>query len=161
MFLLDAKNKKMKKLLLKNVVYKVVFILVGIILGVCLTFLYVQKYGIPFENVLQSVSKIEETKQMQQIIDNVAKLMILPKGEQPVIATITDSATLAKEQPFYADSSNGDVVLVYQKALKAIIYNPEKNIIVNVGPVSVQPDVQNEQTSVIDQVDTTSEQKKK
>ena len=155
------KRLLLKEELLKKIVYKALLILIGVILGICLTFLYVQKYGIPFEKVLQSVSKIEETKQMQQIIDNVAKLMILPKGEQPVIATIMDSITLAKEQPFYIGSSNGDVVLVYQKALKAIIYNPEKNIIVNVGPVSVQPDVQNEQTSVIDQVATTSEQKKK
>ena len=151
----------MNKILLKNICYKVLFVLVGILLGIGLTFLYVQKYGIPFEKVLQNVSKVEEDKKIQEITDSVGKLMILPKGEQPVIATITDSAGLAKEQPFYVGSSNGDVVLVYKKALKAIIYSPEKNIIVNVGPVSVQSDTQNGQASTTDKVATTSDQKKK
>ena len=151
----------MNKILLKKICYGVLLILVGILLGIGSTFLYVQKYGIPFEKVLQNVSKVEEDKKMQEIVNNVAKLMVLPKGEQPVVATITDSVALAKEQPFYVGSSNGDIVLVYQKALKAIIYNPEKNIIINVGPVSVQPDTQKGQVSTTNKVATTSEQKKK
>ena len=151
----------MRKILSKNLCYKALLVFIGILLGIGLTFLYVQKYGIPFEKVLQTISKVEEDKKIKEITDNVGKLMMLPKGEQPVIATITDSVNLAKEQPFYAGSSNGDVVLVYQKALKAIIYSPEKNIIVNVGPVSMQPDPKNEQAPVVDKVATTSEQKKK
>jgi len=136
---------------LKKVGIKIVLVVLGLVVGVGASFLYIQKFGIPFDGILQNVSKAEESKKLQetqQIIKSVGKLIILPEGEEPVLATITDAAALSKEQSFYAGSSNGDVVLVYQKAQKAIIYNPGKNIIVNVGAVSVQPGTQVEQNTL-------------
>ena len=123
---------------LKNIIYKFVFILLGVIIGIGGTFLYIQKYGIPSEKILKNISQVEENKKIQEILEKVSKLMILPEGETPAFATITDAATLSKEQAFYRDSENGDIVLVYKEALKAIIYRPGKEIIVNVGPVSVE-----------------------
>jgi hypothetical protein len=125
---------------LKNIIYKLGFLLLGIIVGIGSTFLYIQKYGIPSEEILKNISQVEETKKIQEILEKVSKLMILPEGETPAFATITDAATLSKEQSFYRDSENGDIVLVYKKALKAIIYRPAKEIIVNVGPVTVEPE---------------------
>ena len=83
------------------------------------------------------VSQVDQA-QVKDLIAKVGKLVILPTGEEPVIATINDAAGLAKEQPFYKGSANGDVVLVYQKAAKAIVYSVTRNIIVNVGPVVLQ-----------------------
>jgi hypothetical protein len=76
--------------------------------------------------------------QIADLIAKVGKLVILPTGEQPVIATINDAASLIKQQAFYTGAINGDVVLVYQKAAKAIVYSPSRNMIVNVGPVILQ-----------------------
>ncbi len=76
--------------------------------------------------------------QVKDLIAKVGKLVLLPTGEEPVIATINDAAGLIKQQPFYKGSQNGDVVLVYQKAAKAVVYSPTRNIIVNVGPVVLQ-----------------------
>lgn len=132
-------NKIMSPFFIKKFFYKILFILVGIVLGVGLTFLYIQKYGIPFKQVLVDASNIEETKQIKEIVEKVGKLIFLPENEDPAMATITDAGSLMKEQPFYVGSQNGDVVLIYEKALKAIIYSPERNIIVNVGPVSTTP----------------------
>ena len=83
------------------------------------------------------VSQVDQT-QVKDLIAKVGKLVILPTGEDPVIATINDADGLTKQQVFYKGSINGDVVLVYQKAAKAIVYSPSRNIIVNVGPVVLQ-----------------------
>lgn len=85
-------------------------------------------------------SPISQTSQVQvkDLIARVGKLVILPVGEDPVVATINDADSLTKQQVFYKGSINGDVVLVYQKAAKAIVYSPSRNIIVNIGPVVLQ-----------------------
>lgn len=80
-----------------------------------------------------------EQKQAQQeilaVVAKVKRLMVVPENELPQMAEIKDAALAAKDQPFYAGSQNGDKVLVYVAARKAIIYSPSRNIIVNVGPV--------------------------
>jgi hypothetical protein len=69
-------------------------------------------------------------------IAKVGKLIALPTDEQPTVATVTD-ASKVKDQPFFADAENGDVVLIYTKAQKAILYRPSSNIIVEVGAVNL------------------------
>ncbi len=76
--------------------------------------------------------------QVQDLIAKVSKLIVVPTDETPVVATINDAGSLIKQQVFYKGAINGDVVLVYQKAAKAIVYSPSRNIIVNVGPVVLQ-----------------------
>ncbi len=87
-------------------------------------------------------SQAEQAKITQDLVDKVGKLILLPKGETPLILVIDDVKSLAKDNPFYKNASNGDRVLVYQKAGEAIIYSPTKNLIVNVGPVFLQNDTQ-------------------
>jgi len=78
------------------------------------------------------------TQEIKAITDKVAKHLVLPSDEEPVIATVTNAEALAKEQPFYIGASDDDKVIIYAKAGKAILYNPTKDIIVNVGPVYVE-----------------------
>src|SRR5258708_6866133 len=56
-----------------------------------------------------------------QLLADVGKLMVLPEGEAPTIATVVDPAKL-KSQPFFADAKVGDKVLIYTFARKAILY---------------------------------------
>lgn len=71
------------------------------------------------------------------IIARVSKLILLPKGETPQIATIIDASKL-KNQPFFSNAENNDKVLVYTKAQEAIIFRPHANMIVaNVGPLYI------------------------
>jgi hypothetical protein len=82
----------------------------------------------------QNVSQAEVEKATQELLVKVGKLIILP-DEKPNFATVLDAKKLIAEQSFYAGSENGDQLLIYPKAQKAIIYSPSRNILVNVGPV--------------------------
>lgn len=70
-----------------------------------------------------------------KIVAEVGKIMKLPEGELPTMATISDVSKL-KEQAFFRNSKNGDVLLVYNKAGKAILYSPADKKIVEVAPIS-------------------------
>lgn len=76
---------------------------------------------------------LDETK---ATITAVSKLIVLPSGEQPTVATVTDVSKL-KDQPFFGNAKNGDKVLIYTNAKKAILYNPTGNRIVEVAPVNI------------------------
>lgn len=68
----------------------------------------------------------------------LAKLILLPANETPTIATVSDSTKL-RSQAFYDNAKNDDVLFVYNKAHKAILYRPSTNMIINVAPVNVAP----------------------
>lgn len=119
---------------MKKILSVIVWFIIGVAVGAGALFVwnnYVAK------NPAKIASQMEEA-QVKEIVAKVSKIIILPTGEEPVVATIKDASSLIKEQPFYKGAKNGDVVLVYQKAAKAIVYSPERNVIVNVGPIFLQ-----------------------
>lgn len=69
--------------------------------------------------------------EIQDLTVKVGKLMDLPNDEEPVVATVSDVTKLAS-QPFFAKALNGDKVLAYSKAKKAILYRPSTNKIIEV-----------------------------
>lgn len=77
----------------------------------------------------------EET---QYVVGQVSKLMSLPANEQPTLATVHDKDKL-KDQPFFSDAQNGDKLLVYTNAKKAIIFRIKEDKIINVGPIAIDP----------------------
>ena len=78
-----------------------------------------------------------QKNEIESLLEKVKTHMVLPEDEEPTVATISDVDALVKQQPFFKGTQNGDKVLVYVKARKAIIYSPERDIIVNVGAVVV------------------------
>lgn len=69
------------------------------------------------------------------IIAKVGKLIRLPEGETPTLATVADPSKL-KDQQFFAKAKTGYRVLIYPKAKEAILYDPFANKIVEVAPVT-------------------------
>ena len=75
----------------------------------------------------------QQAKELKHVSKEVSQLMILP-DEEPTLATIED-VTLLTGQQFFLDSQNGDKLLIYPQAAKAILYRPEIGKIINVGPL--------------------------
>lgn len=80
-----------------------------------------------------NIAASEETK---ALIEKVGQHIILPTDEQPTIATISDKEKL-KDQPFFAKAKNGDKVLIYNLAKRAILYDPTADKIIDVAPINI------------------------
>lgn len=95
---------------------------------------FYNKYRI-VQNALENPTAFakEEAKQLKE---KVGKLIELPLDEEPTIASVTDADRL-REQPFFANSQNGDRVLIFTQARKAILYRPSMNKIIEVAPVNI------------------------
>lgn len=76
------------------------------------------------------------TEESKKIIAEVSKLIMLPTGEEPTVATVKDPEKL-KNQSFFLQSKSGDKVLIYTQAKKAILYRPASHLIVDVAPVNI------------------------
>lgn len=77
-------------------------------------------------------AKLETAK----LIATVGKIIELPSGEEPTIATVSDKEKL-KEQAFFANTENGDRVLIFSNAKKAILYRPSVKKVIEVAPINV------------------------
>jgi len=116
----------MKKLTLVSGVIILLFLIVA---GAAVYF-YLQ-----LTELQKNPQKVAE-KETKALIERVAKLIVLPEGETPTIATVTDPELL-KSQAFFANAKKGDKVLIYTNAKKAILYDPVANKIVEVAPVNI------------------------
>ncbi len=79
--------------------------------------------------------KTQSSNDLNTVVAQVGRLVILPTDEQPTLATVSDVSKL-QGQPFFAGAANGDKVLVYNKAKKAILYRPSLNKIVEMAPLN-------------------------
>lgn len=73
--------------------------------------------------------------EVPSLVSKIGKLIELPQ-EQPTVATVTDVEKL-RDQPFFANAQNGDKVLIFTNAKKAILYRPSANLIIDVAPVNI------------------------
>lgn len=72
-----------------------------------------------------------------QIVAEVEKQYLLPEGETPTLAIITNLEEL-KGQEFFVKAQVGDAVLIYIEAKKGILWRPSTHQVVEVGPVSIK-----------------------
>ena len=87
----------------------------------------------------------DEVDEVDDLISEVGKLIVLPFGEIPTIATVTGE-DLVKGEPFFRNAVNGDRVLIYTNARKAYLYRPSEKIIIEVGVVNINQPVVEEIT---------------
>lgn len=73
--------------------------------------------------------------EVAELVDAVGALMVLPEGETPTIATVSDPELL-KGQPFFEKAKQGDKVLIYTVAGKVILYDPDIKKILEVAPIA-------------------------
>lgn len=73
--------------------------------------------------------------QTQDLVDQVGKLTDLPQGK-PTVATVSDVSKLSS-QSFFVNAKNGDKVLIYSDAKKAILYRPSQDKVINIAPLDI------------------------
>ncbi len=75
-------------------------------------------------------------EEANDLVWKVSKLVVLPEGETPTVATVADPEAL-KDQAFFAKAQKGDKVLIYAQAKKAILYSVSLNRVVDVAPLNI------------------------
>lgn len=139
-----SKNKKTKKRALLFVALFIVFLIIGAVLY---TF-----YSSQTED-----KKIKQAeREVTSLLNDISKISIVP-NEDPLVFTISDADLLIKEQSFFVNSQNGDTLLIFPKAMKAVIYSSSRGIIVNMGPVTSEKPIVSEETSGIQEQQVTTQ----
>ena len=116
---------------------RITIIFAGVILAFIIfvpSYYFYSKYN-QAQKLLKDPSYLQK-QEVSNLEKMVGKLIDLPQGEDPTIATVSDKDKLSK-QPFFAKAENGDKVLIYTKAKKAILYRPSSDKIIEVGPVTI------------------------
>lgn len=95
-------------------------------------------YVIQMKPELIGLSKGQAQVQAEtdSLVSEVGKLISLPTDEKPTVASITDIEKL-KDQPFFKNAKNGDRVLIFTNAKKAILYRQSEKRIIEVGAVNI------------------------
>ncbi len=91
------------------------------------------------------VSDKEAEKETNMLVTQLKKIMEVP-NEKPVIATVKDKESLKAQQAFFAQAENGDKLIVFQTARKAVLFRPSIGKIVESGPLITTPTQQQPQT---------------
>jgi hypothetical protein len=113
----------------KKIVLAALVILVVLVGG--LAYYYRQQYW----EIRNNPQKLIQDE-VSAVVEQVRQIMVLPEGEVPTLATVTDPSKL-KDQPFFARAKVGDKVLLYTNARRAILFDPVNNKIVEVAPISI------------------------
>lgn len=104
-------------------------IVVLLVVTVSTSLYFYREYRNLKDNMANPVLRAQEG--VKEWVPKVGKLMVLP-NENPTVATVTDVEKL-KDQPFFTNAANGDIVLFYASLKKAILYRPSINKIIDVS----------------------------
>jgi hypothetical protein len=81
-------------------------------------------------------------RETKDLLGKVARIYLIPIGEEPTIATVSDPSAL-KSQAFFAEAQKGDKVLIFTKAGKAVLYRPSIDKIIETAPINIDTTKQN------------------
>lgn len=112
--------------------YLFIFLIIGVIGALSYSTYYFYSQNKKAQSLVsnpQEISKLE----IADIVSKISKFMSLP-AEEPSLATVLEADKL-KDQPFFAKAENGDKVLIYAVAKKAILYRPSTNMVIDVNPL--------------------------
>lgn len=77
----------------------------------------------------------DQKAEVAAVVAKVGRLIELPQGETPTIATVSDLQKL-QDEPFFANAKQGDIVLIYTNAREAYLYDPVQDKLVEVAPIT-------------------------
>lgn len=110
-----------------------------VILVLALLFVGTAAFGVSYykeaSDLRENPQKVAQ-EEVSATVEKVGMHMVLPEGETPTVASVSDPEAL-KNQPFFKNAKVGDRVLIYATALKAILYDPKLDKIVEVAPLNI------------------------
>lgn len=81
----------------------------------------------------------ENAAKAREIVEAVKKHIIIPGSIEPTVAAIVDVETLRRRNSFYNSAQNGDYLVI--TPTRAYLYDPDEDIIIDVIPVQLTPNV--------------------
>lgn len=115
---------------------KMLALLVILVLAAAVGY-FAYKYNEAQQDVERLSNPTESAKlASEQLVSEVGQLVVLPTGETPTIATVSDASKL-KNQAFFAEAENGDKVLIYTQAKRAILYRPSTGKVIEIAPINL------------------------
>lgn len=79
-----------------------------------------------------------KSAEIKVLSETIGQFVLVPEGEEPTIATVTDKEKLSGKE-FFQKAENGDKILIYAVSGRAILYRPSIKKIVDMTTVSAQP----------------------
>ncbi len=107
-----------------------VIIILVVLLGLAVT---IASY---FYYQYRQTAAVKDAQEIADLTKEIGKNILLPEGETPTLATVTDKEKLAG-QPFFQKAENGDKVLIFSQGGRAILYRPSQKKIVDMTTVNV------------------------
>lgn len=119
-------NKNLKRVLILLVV-----------LGIAAAFVFMYMRLNQAKSEVSRLSNPQEAarEEANRIRNEVGQFYAVP-DEDPTVATVTDASKL-KEQAFFSKAENGDRVLIFAQARRAVLYRPSTKKIIEVAPINI------------------------
>lgn len=118
----------------KNILIALIAVVILALVGVGFMYYQYQKTASELKKVKSQVNTTQgggaNQNEIKRLVSEVSKIMRLPENETPSIATITDVSKL-KDQPFFKNAKNGDILLVFNKSGQAVLYDSKDKKIVD------------------------------
>jgi hypothetical protein len=77
-------------------------------------------------------------RETEDLVEAVKAHVNLPANEDPIVGQITDANALVAQQAFYQGVKNGHYLLMFPENQKAVLYDAENDILINVGPIIIE-----------------------
>ncbi len=87
---------------------------------------------------VQAQNTAQNKELVKQVLVKVRKHFVLPLDPEPTVATIVDVEKLRGRNVFYQKAENGYHLILTTD--RAILYDPKRDMIVDVAPVQLQPE---------------------
>lgn len=97
-------------------------------------------------NNLSDTQMSDEAKKTA-VLKELNKSVELPANETPELRTIEDATKFTQQNPSLADIKNGDMLLLFQKSRKVVVYRPSTKKVVVVVTLSESVSDQSQQQS--------------
>lgn len=112
----------------------ILLIMVFVIVGLFASTFYLYLNYTQIKSLVNDPQKLGK-QQTKELLKKVGALMEVPE-EEPTVVTILDKTKL-QSQPFFRYAQNGDRVLIFSQAKRAVLYRPSSNKIIDVTGVNL------------------------